>query len=90
MSSRILALLATSLLTFFMACSAGPSTSACGPSTCAGCCGMDGTCFQGLDLNACGAGCTACTACTLGQTCSLGVCGAPATGGRRGRRRWGR
>lgn len=50
------------------------SIQGCSPSNCAGCCGVDGTCFLGTQQNACGSLGTACDTCGLGETCSVSEC----------------
>lgn len=46
----------------------------CGPFNCAGCCGLDGTCFDGTEQNACGFLGMACDVCSLGETCATAEC----------------
>ncbi|MDX2015307.1 MAG: TIGR03790 family protein [Myxococcaceae bacterium] len=57
----------------------GPST--CEPSTCTGCCTMDGRCEPGDDTLACGARASACAVCSGAETCVGGRCSRLGAGG---------
>ncbi len=46
---------------------------ACGPSTCAGCCGADGRCYPGTTASRCGHDAAICTSCAPDEICD-GVC----------------
>ncbi len=63
------------LVLFGLAATAcGPTTPACGPGTCFGCCDAAGVCQPGTTPSACGGNGAACTACFAGQSCSVGTC----------------
>ncbi len=55
----------------------GSSPPACGPATCAGCCGFDGRCQGGITPAACGAGGLSCETCSGQNPCEAGQCAAP-------------
>lgn len=74
MTSRWPALLALFLLP---ACAA-TATSPCGPSTCEGCCTVDGQCAAGDDQAACGSGGSTCVACWDVESCVERSCRGPA------------
>jgi hypothetical protein len=54
-------------------CSGGVCSSSCSPSTCAGCCDLQGRCEGGESIAACGAGGRACQPCTTDE-CVRGIC----------------
>jgi hypothetical protein len=53
----------------------------CGPSSCDGCCTVDGVCVPGNTATACGSGGVACSACLAGQICSAQACQATGDAG---------
>lgn len=55
--------------------SCGPTTPACGPGTCNGCCDSNGECLAGSAVFECGTGGAMCTACQPNELCRDGVCG---------------
>ncbi|MBL8913615.1 MAG: hypothetical protein JNM17_23140 [Archangium sp.] len=46
----------------------------CGPQSCSGCCSSSGRCEAGSSTLSCGTQGLACSACDLGQSCTLGQC----------------
>lgn len=63
--------LSVAVLFLVMGCgSGGPSTEACGPSNCGGCCTTDDVCHPGNELDLCGGSGSACDVCVTGQFCS--------------------
>lgn len=55
-----------------------PPVEPCGPSTCAGCCAVDGACMPGDELAVCGTQGESCKICVDGAQCNSGTCEAPA------------
>lgn len=82
MTTRLrLALTAASLCTALAAWSAcGPTTPACSPTTCQGCCDANGICSTGDTAAACGAAGVACNVCSSVQACVARVCVLGSTG----------
>lgn len=55
--------------------SCGPTTAACGPGTCNGCCDSNGECLAGTAVFECGVGGAMCSACQANEVCREGACG---------------
>lgn len=54
-------------------------TPTCGSANCGGCCDANGQCIASPTTQQCGKGGAACSACSSGYTCNVGVCQPPAS-----------
>lgn len=52
----------------------GGTSSGCGPTNCAGCCGSNGMCQDPVAISACGTAGVSCQFCLPGQACNSGQC----------------